>query len=123
MGTTISVAYNSEWGCVVNTITGPIAQEDAERSIQQVSALCTEHGCKRILNDIRLAQNKLSVAELYHLPKKAVGPGLDRTCKRAILVQEMFADARFYEDAASNAGIRVKVFDSLDNALQWLHAK
>ena len=117
----VQVVYNSEWGCIVNTISGTITQEVASEAANKIAQLAKLHNCIRCLNDVREATSQLSITNLYYLPDKVAELGVGRSMKRAILVKERFEESSFYEDTTANKGIRVKVFTDLDEALNWLH--
>ncbi len=82
--------------------------------------LAKDHKCKRFLNDMREAEIKLSITDLYYASAEAILSEFDRTWKRAILVKEKTRELEFYEITASNKGLTLKVFEDYDEALDWL---
>jgi hypothetical protein len=78
--------------------------------IEQLNA----HHCRRLLNDLRKASPKLSTLDIYELPawieEEAERAGIDRYCKRALLVSRDFEDYRFFETVSRNHGHLVEVF-------------
>ena len=117
----VDVVYNSNWNCIVNTIIGAVDTPSTEELISSVAALSEKHNCRRCITDIRQAENQLSIMELYYLPERAVQGNFDRTWKRAIVVNELFDEAIFYEDTANNQGLMVRIFTSTEDALDWLN--
>lgn len=57
---------------------------------------------------------KLSTIEIYDLPTYISEAGLDRLCKRALIVSQDFEDYKFFENVSSNHGHLVKVFSDSD---------
>lgn len=118
--TKIEVIYNPDWDCIVNTIIGIVDNEVALETASQVAQLSKLHNCDKCLNDLRHVENKLSVMSIYKLPEQSTEAGINRTMKRAILLDTVDEDMKFYEDIAINRGLRVKIFTDLDSALKWL---
>lgn len=118
--TKIEVIYNPDWDCIVNTIIGIVDNEVALEAASQVAQLSKLHNCDKSLHDLRHVENKLSVMSIYKLPEQSTEAGINRTMKRAILLDTVDEDMKFYEDIAINRGLRVKIFTDLDSALKWL---
>lgn len=120
MESSVNTYYNSDWNCIVNTFRGSVDKTTMDEMLQNMVTISEVHDCKRCIHDIRQATNMFSITELYFLPEKMVQKGFDRTWKRAIVANERFKEAEFYEDTANNRGIKVKVFTSMEDALKWL---
>jgi hypothetical protein len=114
MGTRIAmtyrVIYNPDKDCVQARIEGevdlPMAQRYAKAILRQLSA----HDCLRVLNDMREASIKLSTVDIYDLPAWIEEIGLNRSCKRALLVSRDFNDYKFFETVSRNHGHLLEVF-------------
>lgn len=119
--TTVSVSYNPEWNCIVNVITGDVDKAATIELVDKVAELSEQYDCKRVINDIREAENKLSVTELFYLPERTIKGSFDRSWKRVLVVTEFYDEVLFYEDTANNQGIRLKVVTSMEDALAWLN--
>jgi hypothetical protein len=117
----VNVTYNPQWNCIVSTWVGSLDKPATIEFTEKLAELSETHDCKRVINDIRQAENKLSVTELFYLPGRVIQGKFDRSWKRAIIVEEFFDEALFYEDTATNQGIRVKVVTSMEEALEWLN--
>jgi hypothetical protein len=117
----VTAKYHPEWNCIVSTWVGSLDKPATIEFTDKLAELSEIHDCKRVINDIRQAENKLSVTELFYLPGRLIQGKFDRTWKRAIVVEEFFDEALFYEDTATNQGIRVKVVTSMEEALEWLN--
>jgi len=80
-----------------------------------------EHGFRRILLDVRAAEIRSGTLQTYDTAKSH--PDLMdelRKFKFAALYAEISPDERFFEDAAVNRGLSVRVFDDHDEAIRWL---
>ena len=80
-----------------------------------------EHGCRKILLDLTKAEiisEPLSALELANSKRDVVNEL--RQFKFAAVYQEITADDRFFETAATNRGLTVKAFDNIKEAMNWL---
>jgi hypothetical protein len=108
------VTYDPEEDCVHASIEGavdlPRAQQYAREIIEQLRA----HHCLRVLNDMRKASTKLSTVDIYELPawieEACEEAGVNRFCKRALLVSRDFNDYEFFETVSRNHGHLLEVF-------------
>jgi hypothetical protein len=109
-----SVRYDPESDCVFASIEGEIdlqtAKEFGEAVVEQTAA----HNCRRLLNDLRKAKVKLSTLEIYDLPALIEKVGLDRRCKRALVVSRDFEDYIFFRNVSSHSGHIVEIFGDSD---------
>jgi hypothetical protein len=80
-----------------------------------------EHGCRRVLLDLTQAEIIAGTLSTYQTanPEPEVAQEL-RKFSFAAMYAEISEDDRFFETAANNRGLRVKTFDDLDKALEWL---
>ena len=124
-----SVHYDSKYDCVFARIEGEIEMKELDDFAKEVVKQTSEHDCRRLINDLRKAQVKLSTLELYELPHFIEGAGLDRLCKRAVVVSQDFDDYRFFENISRRRGHLVEIFaDSdkfsifrdMEKAKEWL---
>ncbi|OHB62938.1 MAG: hypothetical protein A2Y76_11685 [Planctomycetes bacterium RBG_13_60_9] len=108
------VFYNADEDCVHASIKGVVdlamAQQYAKDIIKQLRA----HNCLRLLNDMRKASIKLSMVDIYDLPAwiedRMEEAGVNRSCKRALLVSRDFRDYKFFETVSRNHGHLMEVF-------------
>jgi hypothetical protein len=107
---TYQVVYDPDEDCVHGRIEGQVdlalVHEYAKEIIRQLSA----HNCLRFLNDMRQASVTLSTVDIYDLPAWIEEAGMDRSCKRALLVAKDFDDYLFFETVSRNHGHLVEVF-------------
>jgi hypothetical protein len=118
MAMAYEVIYNPKEDCVHGRIEGQVdlalVHEYGKEIVRQLRA----HHCLRFLNDMRQALVTLSTVEIYDLPAWIEEAGMDRSCKRALLVAEDFDDYQFFETVSRNHGQLVEVFaDSSQTAI------
>lgn len=126
------VTYSANADCVCARIEGIVdlivVQQYAQEIIRQLSA----HKCLRLLNDMRQTSIRLSTVDLYELPAWIEEAGVDRSCRRALVVARDFSDYRFYETVSRNHGHLLEVFSDSSvscvfrdkaRACEWLALK
>ncbi len=98
----ITVEYNQVHNCLVGKFIGTIEAKHVREYAEEVLKLVRIHDCKRFLNDMREAEIKMSIADLYYVSAEAAVEEFDRSWKR------------------KNKGLNLKTFDNFDEALVWL---
>lgn len=116
----ISVVYDEKHNCLIGKWIGAFELKHVEEYGDEILSLAKIHKCKRFLNDMREADIKLSITDLYYASAEATTGEFDRTWKRALVVKEKTKEIEFYEITASNKGIIIKIFDDYNEALEWL---
>jgi hypothetical protein len=124
-----NVYYDSEHDCIFASMEGEINIEQVKDFAQEIAKLTSEHNCRRLINDLRKANVKLSTMEIYELPTYLSNAGLDPLCKRALIVSQDFDDYLFFENVSRNQGHLVEaftdsekfsIFRNLETAKEWL---
>ena len=80
-----------------------------------------EHGCRRVLLDLTKAEVIAGTLPTYQTanPEPDVAQEL-RKFSFAAVYAEISEDDRFFETAAINRGLRVRAFEKLEKAVEWL---
>jgi hypothetical protein len=104
------VIYDSQEDCVHGRIEGQVDLALVHEYAREIIKQLREHNCPCFLNDMRQAWGKLSTVEIYDLPAWIEEAGMDRSCKRALLVARDFDDYAFFETVSRNHGQLVEVF-------------
>lgn len=81
------------------------------------------HNHLKFLSDVTAAELRVSVFEVFNLPKRFKRIRLGGHCKNAVLISPDSKDkkiAAFYETVTFNQGLRVRLFTSRKKALAWL---
>jgi hypothetical protein len=108
------VVYSPDEDCVHASIKGDVDLAMAQRYVQEIVKQLRAHHCLRLLNDMRKASIKLSTMDIYDLPAwieaRLEEAGVNRFCKRALLVSRDFNDYEFFETVSRNHGHLLEVF-------------
>jgi len=99
---------------------GPLNAAELPKFASDASAFLHEHGCTRILNDLREVDLELSTVDIYDIPNLVAGSGIERSVKRAVVFSRDVGDYQFFETVSVNQGQFVRVFEDFDVAVTWL---
>lgn len=116
----ISVEYNQVHDCLVGKFIGTLEPKHVGSYLQEVLRLARVHDCKRFLNDMREAEIKFSISELYYASAEVAVGEFNRSWKRAMLVKEKNKEIEFLEITTKNKGFDFKIFEDFDEAIAWL---
>ncbi len=116
-----SVTYDPEADCIFVSVQGEFDLTLFDSMAAEVARCSVESGCSHILNDLRLAILKESVAGIFFMPEHAIKKGVGRKVKRALVVSGELSEFWFLETVFINQGNTVKLFDNIDDAKQWLN--
>ena len=115
-----NVIYNQEYNCLIGKYVGDLNIESVKKYAKEISKMARIHDCKRFINDLREATILLSVANFYDAPSIVSIDEFDRTWKRAIITNQNFDKLNFFETTSINQGFDVKIFQDINEALEWL---
>jgi hypothetical protein len=123
-----TIIYNSEERIIEIKVQGDFSLSEAKEMFTEAVQVVKAQNCFLVLNDMREATMKLSMVEIYKLPKtlavKVDSLGLSvHKLKRALVVKKDLKDYIFFEDVASNRAQSVKYFFDIDEARKWLSGK
>ena len=104
---------------------GLLTLEVVRNATVDVAQVAKERDCFRILTDMREATVKLSMVEVYNLPKLtadiASTAGLQIfQYKRAMVISAEQELLPFFENVSRNRHQKVKLFYTIESAEQWL---
>jgi hypothetical protein len=122
------IIYTSELHVVESRVQGELTLDEVKEIITEIAILAKEKACHLILSDFRETTLRLSMLQLYELPKitanlfASLGLNILR-CKRALVAAEGLHDYSFYENVMVNRGQKVRVFTNMDKAKKWLFGK
>lgn len=118
----LSTEFDSEKNIFIVHVVGEYRRpHDGFEAQRLVIETFAEHGCRRVLLDLTQAEVIAGALSTYQTanPKPEVAQEL-RKFSFAAVYAEISEDDRFFETAAFNQGFRVKAFDDLEQALEWL---
>jgi len=81
------------------------------------------HGIGRLLGDCTALKGGHSVIDLHYLAAAFASSNLGGTIKEAVLLPKLPGpqeDVKFWEEECAKRGMRVRVFEDRDTAVEWL---
>ena len=114
------IEYDQPTGCIRIKVIGELDLALLKAMAQEAGNLAQQYECKRILNDLRLAQPTTSTLEIYTMPKTAEQSGVNIRCKRALVVGDRKEAFNFLETAFVLQGHSVRMFLTTEEAEAWL---
>jgi hypothetical protein len=120
-----TIIYNSELQILEVNILGDYFADEARQLILETIKMLEEHNCSRILVDARDSDMRLSTMEIFEAPQNisdafAVSRVPIKKIKRAVVVKAGKEDPIFLENVVVNRGHRMKIFQDIDEAKDWL---
>src|SRR5262245_36783216 len=112
---TIEIDFDPK-GFLRITTAGAIDERSLSTLFSMAAVAAKKHACDRVLVDHRESGLQLNASEIYWVPKKAEGHGIQGH-RAALLFSSIGNDERFLETVCTNRQIRVKVFTNSDQAL------
>ena len=127
---TYEVLFDTEKQFIRVTFYEEIVYSEAMAAVSDVSRKAQELNCPRILSDFRDARFRLTVSDIYELPK-AIAAHINTTSfrsaqiERAMVVSKnnILEKFKFFEDITFNNGQTNKLFHDVDEAIEWLLSK
>lgn len=121
-----AVTYLDDVGVVETVYAGNVTPEELDAAITATGALAAEHLCNRFLVDAGdLGPARGATLDILKLAELLASVPPDVIEREAILPPRSpggAVDMRFFETAARNRGLNVRVFGDRDEALAWLSA-
>lgn len=122
---THTVTFNSELSVVQICVSGDFCIDEGGEILQEALDLVKQYDCRLVLDDLREANLRFSITELFMLPKLiqevSKEEGLPfQLYKRAVVAKIYSSNLKFAENVLNNRGHTMKVFTNLDEALKWL---
>ncbi len=100
---------------------GVLSAKDLLKSRQSVSEICQERGFTKILVDATKITSFPSTLQLFEHSVDLAELDMPENTKYAIVISEKTkADSKFIETAAINRNVKMRNFESRDQALAWL---
>jgi len=115
-----NIEYNAEEDCIHSTFIGELSMQVVKEYLTALLPVLEKTGCRRILNDSRNAEIKLTSMDIMQFPKLARTSPLFGGLKRAVLASSGTSGYELYETLSNMQGQQVRVFESKHNAMQWL---
>lgn len=116
------IQLHADLGLVRVDAYGEISRSIGEEIITKARKLASENNCG-LLYDVREAILRVDFSRYFFMPRElsVLTTAPTRQVKVAILISEkQTSEYSFYETAAGNVGLSVKVFFVDDEAIEWL---
>ncbi len=105
------------------TSTGKLDFEKSKESLIEVASASPPQTGYKVILDTRKSQSGMSITELWYLAVELRNLHTSFSKKTAVLCPlERFDYASFFALCARNQGLRVKAFNSFEDAIEWLIA-
>lgn len=123
--TSYTVTYNAELKIIETTVDGDIDLSVLKEIFTAQAQTSKDSNCNLMINDYRNARIKITVIEIYELPKiiakiaASFGRSASRTI-RALVIPTFKEDYRFYETVTANNSQTEKLFFEIEEAKKWL---
>lgn len=114
--------YQDDKNIVELTYSGMITRAELTESAQSALNLALEHDCYRVLTDCTAMHGGHSIADLYFLSDWLISVKAYQLREAVVLPAEAaFSDlVQFWQTTCTNRGLRVRVFDDVDTARDWV---
>jgi hypothetical protein len=99
---------------------GEFSPPAAMKVVDAMVATCVESECYRVLLDCRQMSGPLSVIDRFTVAEYGAQVILRRIKIAVVGRDDQVQEDRFFENAAVNRGLRLKVFTDADEAVGWL---
>jgi len=123
-----TVIYNPEERIIEIKIQGNVSFREMKEIITEAAQTVKAQNCFLVLTDMREARLKLSMLEIYQVPKTITDIFASfelngYKLKRALVATNGLKDYSFYETVALNRSQHVNFFLDMDEARKWLFEK
>jgi hypothetical protein len=117
------LTYLEEDGIVFTHYIPPTTQEELAEIVEANLTLAAEKGALRFLGDCRELSNSDPIIDAYELATMLDRLGVDHRSREALVVtpdptHESTFD--FYVTVTSNRGLQVQLFETIEEATNWL---
>jgi hypothetical protein len=118
-------AYDEQKALVRIRVYGPAPHQEHEAARIEAVRLCSEHGCKRLLVDLRDLTTEKIVTTLscFDFGTECQDVALPESTRSAIVMptdSEALKDVTFTINVALNRGVIIRSFQSVPEAEAWL---
>ncbi len=117
------LSYDAEKKIIRGRVLGELNPSLVKNMAVDLEKLGRKHKCPRLLSDLREAVISKSLLDIYSMPRVVEQAGMQKSFRRAIVVNPPVNDYRFLEIVSVNEGQEVRVFSDPEEALRWLVAE
>jgi len=115
------ITLSPDGNYIIGKVVGQLTVKTARQLAKEYVKVIESTGIKRILNDVRGVRDAMGVLNGYSYAYNDIyAIGFPRDIRAAIVADAGDNSHDFQETVARNAGYLVKVFHSVDHAVEWL---
>ncbi len=119
--TDFDITSSLDGDVLIVTFTGRSTIENAHAMTKRYFEIVLGTGTKKVLADIRLLKERLSVGETYFLVRDLPVKPTPMDIKTAVVeTKERLRFGEFLETTSANAGVHLRCFVDREEALSWL---
>lgn len=121
------ITFDAHSGIIIATLHGIADEAEVRAVLKQSSELAIEHQCTRWMNDLTDAEDRLTVLDIFALPKYMEELGnssgiMIQRIKIAVVIPARTKKHLFAEVVGANRGQNMRVFNDVSAATQWLQS-
>ena len=117
------ITYLPDIDTVLTVYSGVIPPNLLVEAVQSTIAMAHQAGTRKYLADCSTLEGGHSIFDLYDLAKLIESAGVVMNSHEALVLPQLKAAAsevRFWETACRNRGLDVRIFETVDDAREWL---
>lgn len=115
-----SISFNPELKVIEVKSSGTWDAEQDARMLQELKSKSDQHTCQLYLIDHSEAKLNFRLIAIYDRPTIYEQLNITKKARAALIMDKIGEDHLFFENVCVNRGFNVRVFDSRDNAVEWL---
>jgi hypothetical protein len=116
-----TVTFREDLGLIEVRSSGHVTKEEMQESRRKVSAIHQERGIDKVLVDARDLESFPGITTLFEFGGSFEEARLFRGLRLALVVNKnLIRDPGFIDTVARNRDVAMKVFSSIDEAVDWL---
>jgi hypothetical protein len=116
-----SIAYDERADICTVTVTGRIKRPDDSVALQKLAPILRDkHGCSKFVFDMRDARISGSTMAIFEAGRAPADKNMPRDFKIALVYSKVTEDDKFMETVLVNRGYKLRVFESLERAVDWM---
>jgi hypothetical protein len=113
------ISHDAESNCIRTRIDGELDMNLIKNLANDLRDVAFHNDYKYYLNDIRKAEVKLTLWDIYELPN-LTSSALPSNYRAALIVRSESDLSRFYENVSKNFNQSIRVFTDIQAAERWL---
>jgi hypothetical protein len=114
------LSYDEVNDIIIGNLTGNYHAPTFKSFSLEMALIAQKHNCYNLLTNVIKLDIKPTMFETFFIPEITNEAGIQRTVKRAVLLDCTFIDYEFLKTVETNNGHNIKMFETMDKAIEWL---